>query len=113
MTWAQRTRRGLLQLAKQCFTSLLSEAGSWPWYYNLVGAKAGMKLGLPASATLPLLVEVRSVMAVSLARYDDGNLQAAERLGNGQASPPATVELKGQFMSSVEVLLVYCTGILW
>lgn len=69
--WAERSRRGLLQLAQQCFNASLSEvsvaggvARSLPWFYSLIAAKAGMKLGLPPSKTLPVLIKVRCILII-------------------------------------------------
>ena len=59
MSWAERSRRGLLKLARQCFHSALSKVGgARAWLYGLVAAKAGVKLGHPPAETLPLLTSV-------------------------------------------------------
>ena len=59
MLWAERSRRGLLKLARQCFCSALSKVGgARAWVYGLVAAKAGVKLGKAPADTLPLLTSV-------------------------------------------------------
>ena len=75
----------------------------WPWFYSLVAAKAGMKLGWPAADTLPLLVTVSGSLTGRVWSHLLSWLQAAEQLHTEETTPPATVELKGQWMTSVEV----------
>jgi hypothetical protein len=86
MSWAERSRRGLLKLARQCFHSALSKVGgARAWLYGLVAAKAGVKLGHPPVETLPLLTSV------------------AKQLSSGDVIPPASVELRGPWMTWIEV----------
>lgn len=102
LSWAERSRRGLLQLSRQCFNSAIKEVGGVrPWYYGLVVGKAGVKLGLPPSDTLPVLISVILPLPLPPLLLLPW-LQVARKLGVG-ATLPATVELRGQGMTMVEV----------
>ena len=104
VSWAERSRRGLLKLARQCFTSALSRVGgARAWLYALVAAKAGVKLGRLPADTLPLLISVTNFDWSALMCCWFPWFQVAKQLSSGDVMPPASVELRGPWMTWVEV----------
>ena len=66
-------------------------------------------LRLSASAGEGELCSFSSEVCVALTMH--GSIQAAERLHSGETMPPTTVELRGQFMTSVEVCFYHCWAV--